>query len=303
MGVVTRVSNQILFNSLVTNAGRNVLEVNRLQEQVSNQRRINQPSDDPTGVAKAMKLRTEIDLIEQFKGNIDDGLEWLKVTDTALDQAGAIVQRARLLAVQGKTGTLTDQDRTNIAAELDQLIGEIVGVANTSVRSRFIFAGNKVSTKPYQESTQIDRIVSVSYRGDAGVFHRKVGEGQIVDINTPGSRVFEANFSALISLRDNLRQGQTGKMDQDIENLDKLLNGILKERALVGAKMNRLEGEKKRVVDFNVVANELLVGAERANITDNTEAIALLEASRIAYQASLQAGANVIQPTLLNFIR
>jgi len=303
MGVVTRVSNQILFNSLVTNAGRNVLEVNRLQEQVSNQRRINQPSDDPTAVAKAMKLRTEIDLIEQFKGNIDDGLEWLKVTDTALDQTGAIVQRARLLSVQGKTGTLTDQDRINIAAEVDQLISEIVGVANTSVRGRFIFAGNKVSTKPYQESTQIDRIVSVSYRGDSGVFHRKVGEGQIVDINTPGGRVFEANFSALISLRDNLRQGQTGKIDQDIENLDKLLNSTLKERALVGAKMNRLEGENKRMVDLNVVANELLVGAEKADITDNTEAIALLEASRIAYQASLQAGANVIQPTLLNFIR
>ena len=60
MSVVTRVSNQILFNSLVTNAGRNIVEVNRLQEQVSNQRRVNNPSDDPTAVAKSSSATTGI---------------------------------------------------------------------------------------------------------------------------------------------------------------------------------------------------------------------------------------------------
>ena len=302
MSVVTRVSNQILFNSLVTNAGRNIVEVNRLQEQVSNQRRVNHPSDDPTAVAKSMKLRTEINRIAQFKRNIDDGLEWLKVTDTALDHVGTIVMRARDLAIQGRTGTINAENRIQIAAEVNQLVNEIVGVANTSVKGKFIFAGNEVGLRPYEESSQVDKIVSVSYRGDGGSFHRRVGEGQIVEINTPGSRVFDANFSSLISLRKNLEGDQAGAIEQDIEDLDALLSNILDERSLVGARMNRFEREKERIVDFNLVAVELLVSEERAEIADSTAAIAALEASRIAYQASLQAGANVIQPTLLNFI-
>ena len=303
MSVVTRVSNQILFNSLINNAGRNVLEVNRFQEQVSNQRRVNQPSDDPTGVAKSMKLRTEIDRIEQFRRNLDDGLEWLRVTDTALGQAGDVVIRARDLAIQGSTGTLNPGNLIEIAAEVNELIKEIARVSNTSVKGKFIFAGNDVSLRPFKESSSADKIVSVAYRGDSGVFHRRIGEGQIVEINTPGDRVFGENFSALISLRDNLEGGEQGEIEQDLEGLDTLLGSILRERSLVGARMNRLERDDERLAVFNVIAHELLISEEKADITDSTAAIAALEASRIAYQASLQAGANVIQPTLMNFIR
>ena len=145
--------------------------------------------------------------------------------------------------------------------------------------------------------------MSVAYRGDSGVFHRRIGEGQIVEINTPGDRVFGENFSALISLRDNLEGGEQGEIEQDLEGLDTLLGSILRERSLVGARMNRLERDDERLAVFNVIAHELLISEEKADITDSTAAIAALEASRIAYQASLQAGANVIQPTLMNFIR
>ena len=133
------------------NLDNNRERLDKYNEQLSTGKQFDIPSDDPTGVATSMDLRSEIDQNNQHINNLDKGISWAQTTDSALNQAGGVLQRARELAVQGANGSLSKPDREAIADEILQLRDNLVEIANTTHNDRYIFSGNKTQIKPYNE--------------------------------------------------------------------------------------------------------------------------------------------------------
>jgi len=71
--------------------------------------------------ARALKLRTDVAQIEQYKTNVQDAMSWLEITESAVANVGDILQRARELAVQASSGTTTEEDTKKIKQEVEQL--------------------------------------------------------------------------------------------------------------------------------------------------------------------------------------
>nr|WP_029898429.1 flagellar hook-associated protein FlgL [Desulfohalovibrio reitneri] len=146
-----RVTQQQLFTNFINNMNRSLTDLMESNMQASSQKRINRPSDDPVGTARVLDLRSSLQGIKNFQKNIDTAKGWLGLADETLIQTSTIITRAKELAEQASTGTLTKENREEISYEVRQIFEQVVGLANTSYDDRSIFAGHKVDQPAYRE--------------------------------------------------------------------------------------------------------------------------------------------------------
>ena len=84
-----RVTQQGMSNRAVSNMQRTLQKLQELQSQVSSNKRIQRPSDDPVGTISALRLRNDIDRSDQISRNITDAQGWLGTADDALGSPAA----------------------------------------------------------------------------------------------------------------------------------------------------------------------------------------------------------------------
>src|SRR5690606_16388882 len=212
----------------------------KLHFQLSSGKRLRFPSDDPAATSIAMRLHTGLVQTRQHRSNLDAALSWLGATDSALDKTIEAVHRAKELAVYGATDTLPQDSRDALADEVAQLFQHVIDIANTRHGGLYIFSGNLTLNAPYAQGSTIAAVPP--YQGDFNQRDYEFGDGVTVPVNVPGGNVFDPVLNALKALHDALRAGNAQQIsNQVLEDLDDALDGLLRVRADVGARMNRLE--------------------------------------------------------------
>lgn len=273
--------------------------LSRYERELSAGKRLLRPSDDPVGVVRALTLRSELNRVNRYLANADDASNWLEMTDTALGQAGDIIQRVRELAVS-TLGTVPRSTLEAARAEVSRLLEQLVAIGNTQYADRHIFAGQKTLTAPFSLAGSPP---VVSYGGDGGAIWREVASGITIQINRPGSGALKQAMDATALFLDQLDTAINagGAVPTDVlSGLDGALDGILQDRAQVGADTQRVESTRSRLQDSVYGVTSLLSETEDA---DMAEVIVRLTSTEAAYRAALEAGARIIQPSLLDFLR
>ena len=194
-----RVTNQMLNRNVLQNIQKNLNRMQKYQHQLSTGRVLNKPSDNPLSAVRVMSLNSRLNTGEQYKKNIDSGLSWLGVTETALSGVNDVMQRARELTVYGANGALSDDARYAIAQEVDQLLGNLVQISNSALEDRYVFGGYSTSVPPFtlDESTDI-----VTYGGDEGRIRWEVAQGVSMEMNVNGQDLFLQGGNLFNTLRD-----------------------------------------------------------------------------------------------------
>jgi len=144
-----RISERMLFNSVINRLQRQNGTLFKTQEQVSTGKQINRPSDDPIGQAQILNFDKSLASADQHIRNIDQVDAFLSMSESALQTVQNQLLRARELAVQMANATNTATDRAGAAKEIQQVYDQLIAVANTKHDGQYIFAGNKVATKPF----------------------------------------------------------------------------------------------------------------------------------------------------------
>ncbi|WP_029688952.1 flagellar hook-associated protein FlgL [Thermoanaerobacter sp. A7A] len=296
-----RITDGMLITNFLNDYNNNLERLQKNQNMLSTGKRISRPSDDPVAVATSLRIRTDMTRNDAYTKNADDAKSWLDITDTALNQLGSLLQRTRELAVQGANGTLTQEDMQKIANEIEQLKAQMIQVGNTQYNGRYIFAGFKTTTQPFSETNN-------SYSGDKGLIEFEVGAGgNKIAVNVSGDKVFNVDStgtSQLLTMMDNLKKALDLGDHQAVSNLivdvDKQMENVLAVRAEVGAKSNRIDLIKNRLQDDNYNFTSLLSKNEDADLA---QVITNLKMDENVYRASLAAGARIMQPSLIDFLR
>lgn len=295
-----RVTNNMLVMDFMNNYNKNLERLQKDQNMLSTGEKVSKPSDDPVAVASILRIKTEIARNNAYTKNTDDAKSWLSLTDTALGQIGDMLQNARELAVQGSNGTLTQSDMQNLAAQVDQLKQQIIQVGNTQYNGRYIFAGYKTDTKPFSDTSN-------GYAGDNGAIKFEIGAGgNTIQVNVTGDKVFDVSSgtSQLLTVMDNLsnalRSGDNQTVSNIIGDIDNQIQNILSIRADAGAKSNRVDLTANRLSSDNYNFTALLSKNQDADIA---QVITNLKMDDNVYRASLAAGAMIIQPSLVDFLR
>ena len=188
-----RVTSGMAVGTLTSNLGRSYERIARFQNELSSGTRINKLSDDPAGVERSLALRSELRNIEQFQKNIGDGVGWLELSEATLNELEVLFVEARGLAVQGATSTYNASQRNAIADQVDQFLEHAVSLSESRYRGRYIFSGTQTGGAPYTPARdQNGNVLNIGPSGDAtGSIEREVIDGIIMQVNIPGSEVFE----------------------------------------------------------------------------------------------------------------
>lgn len=181
-----RITNNMLMNNMINYIGNNLTRMDKYQNQLATGKKISVPSDDPVVAARALKLRTDVAEIDQYKKNAGDAHSWLDTTEDTLAKMGDILQRARELTVQGANGTNTASDTQKIESEVVQLKQQMIQLGNASYAGRYIFSGYKTDKKLLDEATgmfaiNVDNTENIKF---------EIGIGDDININVLGGDLF-----------------------------------------------------------------------------------------------------------------
>jgi len=283
----------------------------RTQSKASSGKEITRPSDDPFNTARAMGLRQSLEANDQYVRNIQDAQGWQQATETALDSITGYINRAHDLLIQGSTDTVDQTSRNAIAAEIDQIIQGVKESANATYGDKYLLSGTATSVAPYKIGADD------AYQGDEGGLDpaipgvvREIGPGVTMSINSVArellgdGRAAPADGKLLNSLRDiadHLRANDGAALrGADIPALKSRLDTLLEIRARNGATTNRLESATARLAQIQEAVTTQLSETEDADIA---KTMIQFNSQSAAYQASLRAGANIVQASLMDFLR
>ncbi len=290
-----RVTHGMLVDTLLKNLSGNLARMERVYQQITSARRISRPSDDPVGTATVLRLSSAYQEIEQYLANVEQARTWLDLTDQALTTIGQSLQRVRELIVQAANDTLSADDRQAIWAELTALQEQVATTGNYAHAGQYLFAGSLTQTEPFDLSMD-----PPAYQGNNAPLLRLIDRGVTVEINVPGSVAIVPVLQAIKQARDAVAANDTSAIRSSLSAIDAAHTQLLSAQASVGARVNRLDAQRDRLLDAHTSTLRLL---SEAGDTDMAEAVTRFSKEELTYRAALQAGARAIQPTLLDYLR
>ena len=153
------VSAMIANNSLKQNDNK----LSTALERLSSGFKINHAKDNPSGLAIARRMNAQIKGLGVAKQDAEDGISVVEIADGALAEVHDMLQRMNELAIKSATGTVSDNDRTILNKEIDQLKEEIARIGQTTeFNGQHLFDGS-FDLKGYTS----DNNVKVNYYSDS----------------------------------------------------------------------------------------------------------------------------------------
>lgn len=301
-----RITNNMLINNVMLHISNNLTRTQKYQNQLATGKKISLPSDDPIVASKSLKLRTDVTENEQYQRNADDATSWMEITEATMKQMNEVVQRFREISVQVANGTNTTEDMQKICAEARELKTQLIQLANTTYAGRYIFSGYKTDLPLLDEEGKFN----IPITNDEEIKF-EIGIGDDIIVNVPGSDLFNGGAEgklgdtcAFVKTLDDvihaMDAGDNETVSSLLGELDAQMNNMLRVRAGLGARMNRVELTSNRLDDDYVNLTKLMSANEDVDIA---EAIMNLINEQSVYQASLATSAKVIQPTLVDYLK
>lgn len=281
---------------MLRNVSQSYGTLDKYMNQLSTGKKINRPSDDPVIAMRGISYRSELSKVQQYERNIGEVHSWMDNTDDALDEVGKVLHRLRELTVQASNDTYEENQRNNVSQEVQELTEHLKDIANTKVNNKYIFSGT-MTTEPRFENG----VANANVNGDDVLI--EVSDGIIINANVSGDEIFSEDFfNQLNGLYNTLNspEASSEEISAYIGQIDSHEQVILNERADLGARMNRVELIENRLGQQEVSTTRLLSNNEDADIE---EVIMNLVMQESVHRAALGAGARVIQPSLLDFLR
>ena len=201
-----RISSQ--FNNTDTQYQLRKQEVRQAManRQIGTQSRIGQLRDDPIAAGHLVRYQSYLGRVEQFEQTLADQYN---VREGYINQNLQIMQRVRELAVNGATGTNTNEDLKNMAVEVNELLKEIIQNANAvGPDGNTLFAGTRTKGTAFDvvmgniPGSNEELIEKVNYQGNVGTNRIEVDENAYLTVDNSGNKTFWAEPQQLMGQRD-----------------------------------------------------------------------------------------------------
>ena len=142
-----RITNKIMQRNNLSNINTNKVNEDRLSNQMSTEKKINRPSDDPVVAIRALRLRSSVSEVTQYYSrNIPDAESWINVTEDALNNLTQILTNLITQCNKGSNNYLETSDREIILEQIKSLAKEIYATGDADYAGRYVFTGYRTDT-------------------------------------------------------------------------------------------------------------------------------------------------------------
>ncbi len=303
-----------MMNQAMLSTQQQTASLAQLQAEASTGNAVINPSDNPAAMTAIMAAQSQNDQLGAYLTNIQSATATLNAGVAAMNQASSIMTQAQQIATEGSQSTETPQSLQALADQVNGLLNQLIGAANTQNGNQYLFSGADPQTKPFS-ITSVNaqgNPQTVTYNGAADSAETIVGPQQSVATMDPGSQVFQSTqpdaFQVLINLRDDLNNtaglsahDQTAAIGNTIGQVQNVNNAILTSVGQQSATLQFLQGQQSNVQSLQLAAQQLTSNLQSADIPT---VVTQLQAEQNQLQLTLAATASVLQQAnLLEFLK
>jgi len=285
--------------TLASNAiARNERAMGTAMERLSTGKRINSASDDAAGLAIASRMASQVKGLEQASRNANDAISMIQTVEGAGKEILNILSRMKELAVQSRSETYSDDDRTALNEEYTQLRSEIERVQeNTSWNGMALMDGDKAGADLATRDAAPNTKVTLNVQVGSGSNQIMAIEFKSWDLNG-----LDANNDVLGVDISGSTITNTGNANTALGALDTAIQKASAELATYGSYMNRLEYASDNLLN---VAQNTDASRSRIEDADYASETSELAKTQIIAQAgtAMLAQANQIKQTVLALLQ
>jgi flagellin len=251
-------------------------------QRLSSGLRVNSAKDDAAGLAIAERMNAQVKGMNVAIRNANDGISLAQTAEGALGKVGDSLQRMRELAVQSANGSNSDDDRTNLDAEYQQLAEEVTRV----------LAGTKFNGQNLFDATG----------GDAGTFTFQVGANNDTNDQIEVDLTTDLTAAADITAATGGDVTTLANAQTAMDDLDTAIDYVTTQRATFGAVQNRFDSV---IANLQVAAENQAASRGRIMDADFATETANLSRGQILQQAgtAMVAQANQAPQGVLALLR
>lgn len=183
-----RVTNNMIMKSSTNNVNATKVNVNDKNNQMTTNKKISRPSEDPVVAIRSLRLSTTLNKLDQYVDkNIPDAASWLDVTETAILNMKSLITDFRTQCVNGATGTLTADDRNTILSQLQSLQKQMYSEGNADYAGRTVFTGFRTNSTLTFTEDEADRSYNIKENFSAieDISEARYYSGEVATPSTP----------------------------------------------------------------------------------------------------------------------
>jgi len=304
-----RVTLQTMVANALANTQQQTAQIANLQEQAATGLSILQPSDNPSGTQMVLAGQNEQSQLDAYLNNISSSQSTLNGSVSSLQEADNVLSQAKTIALQASNSTNDTSSYGALADQVDQLITQMLGIANTQQNGEYIYAGTATKTTPFvvTATNNQGQPTAIAYKGSDQATQVAVGPNQSVTTNTPGDQIFQGTLNNLLSLRDDLLNTSGLPQTQQIQNLsqragelDAADQSVLQATGQQSAQLQSLTALQTQTQNMKLSSQEFVSGLQNA---DMTQVAIQLQAQENQLQLTLATTAKMFDQNLLQFIQ
>lgn len=299
-----RITNNTMTSKYLNSVQSSLQRIDKLTTQINTQQEINKVSDDPYKAIKIMNLKNDIKDVERYNANCDEAVGWLNTIDSSLESVGTLAGDIKVL-LSSISGTLSNNEVKNILKDINGKVEEIGNALNSEYTGNYILSGSATDEPPILINKDANGVVTLSI--NPAINKDKMGvelSGGVVydysmDIESAlgkGGLDILNNISSLLNKPDMVMGGVL----DSINAIDGFINDNLSNRVLIGSKVNTVEALKSSNSDGLESLSETYSLLQDVDIV---EKYVELSTANYVYQSTMQVGAKILQPTLLDYLR
>lgn len=276
--------------------------LNTAVQQLATGQRVGVPSDDPAAAAMNSQSLAESANVDRYTKNGDAVLSQAQMADSALSNVVNELNQAITLGIQGADGSMTSENRTSIATQVQSLLSQVASQANTTLNGVSLFAGTSAAVPAFASDSTSPN--GYTYQGNSGVNSAPIGDNLQVNVNVPGDQVF-ANpngnvLGSLTNLISSLGSGTTTDIGNAVAAVRNALTNVSQQRVLYGGVVNQINAQESYLSQETI---SLTSQQQSLTGVDVSVAVSNLTQAQIAHSTILAAAAKVLPTSLLDYLK
>jgi flagellar hook-associated protein 3 FlgL len=286
---------------ILANINRNQSQLNETRLRIASGKKVQFLSDEPSKIGTLLKHKELIQKNEQYKSNLDNAMDYLAVVQDSLDHASNILSLVKSLTVQG-VDSLSTEEFDSFADQIDNYLNELLDVANTKFKGKYVFAGTSTTSQPFTLAGDRSS-VSVTAPGINGKQRIEIGLHQVETYNISGQEAFLKNvdvFDTLIQLRDAFRAGDQTTIESLLPDIDTAHDQVLASASKAGGLANRFEMLIQQYETENITLQQFTSRIEDADLYEES---INLQKQEVSLQAALTVASRGLNLTLVNYLK
>lgn len=298
-----RISSLTLIDQMGGQLDAQQANIARLDSELSSGLALQQPSDNPIGVAESLGYQRQLAQLAANTSNANTAQAWLGMAGSTVNQVVTTLQSVNSLVLQGlNSGANNAQSYHEMAKQVQGVILQMVGFGNTTYGNTPIFAGTAGVAQPYSASGV--------YSGNSQTFTIEVGSGAPVAASVPGDQLFGGGTSGVQSVFTTLQNivtdlqagpGATGYagLKTDLAALQANLNLAESAGTTIGEASIRVTAASTQAAATTQQVQALLSSTES---TDIPSVSLTLQTDMTNYQAALYAVSQAVPQSLASYL-